>query len=175
MTLLSTKIPSTSQRLCVFPQYDKATGYNHWLFFDIHLVELPFPWSGCVWLLTYWMQRALTHCSCGVANDSRMIWRWLVVIGWAAVWSQQQGRDPTSRHWSASLGGETVWKADAGILTRDCSDVRPVWSEDGPLVNNSASGVCMLYISFVCSSDFEWTSRVVRPVWSVEFGVCIDI
>ena len=77
------------------------------------------------------MQRTLTYCRCGVANNSHRILKWLVVIGWAVVRRQQQGSDQASGIKVRHLAG------------RRCEER----SEDGPLVNNSASGVRMLVFS----------------------------
>jgi len=88
---------------------------------NCHFVEgqLSFLWGGGMWRCLSYRESAggylLIECRCGVADEIRRIWIWLVVIGWVAVWRQQQGRDQASRHWNASLGGETVVKADAGI------------------------------------------------------------
>ena len=89
-------------------------------------VAFPMEWM-CV--ATYLLNaESINACRCGVANKSRMIWRWLVLIGWATVWRQQQGSDQASRYSSASLLAGRRWRAVRGRA----------------LVNNSASGVCIL-------------------------------
>jgi len=89
-------------------------------------VALPMEWM-CV--ATFLLNaESINACRCGVANKSRMIWRWLVLIGWATVWRQQQGSDQASRYWSASLLAGRRWRVVRGRA----------------LVNNSASGVCIL-------------------------------
>ena len=54
---------------------------------------------------------ALPHCRCGVANKGCMVWKRLVLIGWAIVWRQQQGSNQASRYSGASL---LTWWWDGG-------------------------------------------------------------
>ena len=96
---------------------------------------------------------SINACRCGVANKSRMIWRCLVLIGWATVWRQQQGSDQASRYSSVSLLAGRRWR-----MVRERA-----------LVNNSASGVCIL----LCVVATCVVSRCVWPVWSVElYDLC---
>jgi len=115
-----------------------------------------FPIEG-VLVATYLLSvEALPHCRCGVANKSRMVWRCLVLIGWATVWRHQQGSDQASSSDSASLGDETVVKAEAGVWTRYCS---------GPWVNGSLQHCMVWCVRLYC--------RCVWPVWSVDtYDLC---
>ena len=62
-----------------------------------------FPIEG-VLVATYLLSvEALPHCRCGVANKIYMVWKRLLLIGWATVWRQQQGNNQASRYAGASL------------------------------------------------------------------------
>jgi len=110
-------------------------------------VAFPMEWM-CV--ATYLLNaESINACRCGVANKSRMIWRWLVLIGWATVWRQQQGSDQASRYSSASLLTGRRWR----VL------------RERALVNNSAIGVCILLCVVA-------TCVVSRVTYSVTYSEC---
>ena len=109
------------------PQYFRRHNIFHFPF-QPRGVAFPMEWM-CV--ATYLLNvESINACRCWVANKSRMIWRWSVLIGWATVLRQQQGSDQASRYSSASLLAGRRWRAVRGRA----------------LVNNSASGVCILCV-----------------------------